>query len=111
MTNFLALILSKLALNTKEFENENAEKNRLPVERQEKWLSIDHNLHVFKLTDELLAFKEQMIKRKTSIADAEREHKSGFVAIANQITMLKNPIRWSKTKCRGAWKYLTNSVN
>ena len=61
-------LLSKLALKTKEFENKNAEINRLSAAREEELQSIiDGNSRVFKLTEELLAFKKETIKRESSI--------------------------------------------
>ena len=66
-------LLSKLALKTKEFENKNAEINRLSATREEELQStIDRNSSVFKLTEELLAFKKETIKLESSIADAQR---------------------------------------
>ena len=86
-------LLSKLALKTKEFENKNAEINRLSAAREEELQStIDRNSRVFKLTEELSAFKKETIKRESSIADAERNKKSELVEYANQITMLKSSI-------------------
>ena len=54
--------------------------------------TIDRNSRVFKLTDELLAFKKETIKRESSIADAERNQKSELGESANQIAMLKSSI-------------------
>ena len=86
-------LLSKLALKTKEFENKNAERNRLSAAREEELQStIDRNSRVFNLTEELLAFKKETIKRESSIADAERNQKSELIESANEITMLKRSI-------------------
>ena len=86
-------LLSKLALKTKECENKNAEIYCLSAAREEELQStIDCNSHVFKLTEELLAFKKETIKRESSIADAQRNKKSELVESANQITMLKSSI-------------------
>ena len=86
-------LFSKLALKTREFENKDAEINRLSAAREEELQStIDRNSRVFKLTKEFLAFKKEMIKRESSIADAERNKKSELVESVNQIAMLKSSI-------------------
>ena len=93
LTDVNTELLKKSALKTKEFENKNAEINRLSAAREEELQStIDRNSRVFKLTEELLAFKKETIKRESSIADEERNKKSELVESANQITMMRGSI-------------------
>ena len=55
LADVITELLKKIALKTKEFENKNAEINRLSAAREEELQStIDRNLRVFKLIEELL---------------------------------------------------------